>query len=555
MFLTACVLAQESTHCPTWYHYNSSSGRCECGNRLSGGSLCVDSGKVYLRIDYCMTLENLSNMSIAGDCHRGHFNRHKMIRGIFGLLPNDSSQLTEAQCKPNHRQGLLCAKCTDGYGVSVTSLTPKCVECTFTPVAAVLLYLLIELLPITIFFTLIVIFRINILSGPLMGYFIFCQAFATVTNQLFEIYSSLLNHASAFAKVLLYSSYVLSSIWALCSFNILPPICISARISLMDAVAMKYILVIYPLVLVPITYFLIELHAHNFKPVVFLCRPFSSCLRRVNLNLSINDSIIHAYATLFFLSFAVLNYISFKLLNLIDLIREDGTVIKHRLHLNPTVTGYTLTHVPYLVIAYGALIFLGILPAILLCLYPIGKFRNTLERIIGQRKRIILNTFVETLHSCYKDGLNGTRDYRSSLGIIMLVTIVVVFVNAHDTGHYTLGSYLIMGCLLMVTAFIVAYVRPCKTFIGNLSLSFHTVISCSSCAQLIVWMGTNISMDVTVMANVFAVINFLPHFLIAMWIGYKALHKMMVGKNLCERIGHTLLPQRLINLRGYNSLH
>ena len=554
VLLRACVLAHEDTYCPTWYHYNSSIGKCECGNHLSGGTLCVDPGQVYLRISYCMTLDNLSNMSIAGNCHHCHFNRHKMIRGIFGLLPNDSSQLIEAQCTPNHRQGLLCAKCTEGYGASVTSLTPKCVECTFSPIAAVLLYLLIELLPITVFFTFIVIFRINILSGPLMGYFIFCQAYAAVTNQLFEIYSTLLIHASVYAKVLLYSSYVLSSTWALCSFNILPPICISARISLMDAVAMKYVRVAYPLVLVPITYFLIELHARNFKPVVSLCRPFSSCLRKVNLSLSTNDSIIHAYATLYFLSFAALNYISFKLLSITDLIREDGTVLKHRLQLDPTVTGYTSTHAPYIVIAYGTLVLLGMIPAILLCLYPIGRFRNTLECVISQRKIIMLNTFVETLYSCYKDGLNGTRDYRYSLGIFMLLTIVLVTVNAHWTGHYTLYTYIIVACLLMAITLIVAYVRPCKTFLGNLSLSFHTFIPCLSCVELIVWMGNITSVDIKVLVNVFAVINFLPHFLVALWIGHKALHKIAVRHNLRERIGHILLPQRMVNLRNYNRL-
>ena len=555
VLLSAWALAQEDTYCPTWYHYNSSIGKCECGDHLSGGTLCVDPGQVYLRIDYCMTLDNLSNMSIAGNCHHCHFNRHKMIRGMFGLLPNDSSQLIGAQCTPNHRQGLLCTKCTEGYGASVTSLTPKCVECTFSPIAAVLLYLLIELLPITVFFTFIVIFRINILSGPLSGYFIFCQAYAAVTNQLFEMYSTLLIHASVYAKFLLYSSYVLSSIWALCSFNILPPLCMSARISLMNAVAMKYVRVAYPLVLVPTTYCLIELHARNFKPVVFLCRPFSSCLRKVNLNLSTNDSIIHAYATLYFLSFAALNYISFKLLNIIDLIREDGTVLKHRLQLDPTVTGYTSTHAPYIVIAYVTLTFLGMIPAILLCLYPIGKFRNTLECVISQRKMIMLNTFVETLHSCYKNGLNGTRDYRSFLGIIMLLTIVLVTFNAQDTGHYTLNTYIIMACLLMAVTLIVAYVRPCKTFLGNLSLSFHTLIPCLSCVELIVWMGNITRVDIKVMVNVFAVINFLPHFLVALWIGHKALHKVASRYNLSERIGHTLLPHRMVNLRDYNRLH
>ena len=119
----ALVQGNTSTLCPTGYNYNKSISRCECSPYLSDGVLCIDPGHAYLRIDYCMTLESLSNMSIAGNCHRGHYNHHQMIRGVYGLLPNDSSKLTDAQCKPNNRHGLLCAKCIDGYGVAVTSLS------------------------------------------------------------------------------------------------------------------------------------------------------------------------------------------------------------------------------------------------------------------------------------------------------------------------------------------------------------------------------------------------------------------------------------------------
>ena len=371
----ANALVQENSICPTWYKYKTLTGQCECTDNLSGGLLCKDPGKVYLRIDYCMTLDNHTNLLIAGACHRGHYNSRDMIRGIYGLLPNDSTLLRESQCEPNNREGLLCSKCIDGYGVAVTSLTPKCVECTLTVLPAVLLYMLIELLPLTIFFVAIVIFRINITSGPLSGYFIYCQAYAAVTNQYFELYSSILNNSSSFTKGLLYISYALSSLWALCSFNILPPLCISQNISLKDAITLKYIRVVYPLVLVAFTYFLIELHAHNFKPVVYLWKPFDVCLGKLNLNITANDSIIHAYATLFLLSFAVLNFIAFQLMNMTDLIiLENAKPVDHRLVVDPTIVGYSSTHAPYVAVTFGILLCVGIFPALLLCLYPFGIF-------------------------------------------------------------------------------------------------------------------------------------------------------------------------------------
>ena len=557
----ANALVQENSICPTWYEYKTSTGQCECTDNLSGGLLCKDPGKVYLRIDYCMTLDNHTNLLTAGSCHRGHYNSRDMIRGIYGLLPNDSTLLRESQCEPNNREGLLCSKCIDGYGVAVTSLTPKCVKCTLSVLPAALLYVLIELLPLTIFFVAIVIFHINITSGPLSGYFIYCQTYAAVTNQHFELYSSILNNSSSFTKGLLYISYALSSLWALCSFNILPPLCISQKISLKDAITLKYIRVVYPLVLVAFTYFLIELHAYNFKPVVYLWKPFSACFRRLNLNITANDSIIHAYATLFLLSFAVLNFIAFMLMNRTDLTMENNKPVDHRLVVDPTIVGYSSTHAPYVVVTFGILLCVGIFPAILLCLYPFGIFRNALESIIGQRSRIALNIFVETLLSCYKDGLQGTRDYRSTLGIMLLVTIGLVLYNAHDTGHWALSAYVIAGCILLVTAITIAYVQPLKAPLANLSLCFHAGLAGILCIYLIVWMGSDVIVDVHTIADTFAALNFIPHLLITLWIVYKALSQIQQfrslvirGISLFRRIGQHMLPQRLINLRSYSSL-
>ena len=549
--MAVCVLAQETPLCPTWYTYNASTHKCECGTILNGGLLCKEPGQAYLRIDYCMTLDNSSKMPVAGVCHRGSYNHHHVLRGVYVLLPNDSSQLTKSQCEPNKRKGLLCAECADGYGVSVTSLTPKCVKCTYSAFSAVVIYILIELLPITLFFIIIVIFRINICSGPLLGYFIYCQTYAAASNQLFEIHNYLLNSASPFVKGLLYVSYTFSSLWALCSFNILPPLCISTKISFMDALLMKYSRVLYPLLLVPVTYSLIELHARNFRPVVYLWKPFGFCLSQ---NINTNDSIIHAYATLFLLSVAVLNFISFKLLALTDIIREDASILHHRVITNPTITGYTFKHAPYIAASFLMLITFGLVPAILLSLYPIGRFRNALEYAIGQRWSITLNIFCDTLHSCYNDGLNGTRDCRSLLGALLLLAMTMVLLNAHLTGHYTLGTYLIYAGFLLVMSLLIAYIRPCKTYLANISLSFHTALSSIICFQILLWMQNNLVLNTSEMVNIFALLNFLPHLLVSLWLGCKLFKTEAMrcvlrrGQSMC---GYGQIPQGLTTMIGY----
>lgn len=559
-----CALCQEEDLCPAWYRYNISTGKCECTYTFSGAILCQDPGRVYLRIDLCMGLDNHTNMLATGVCHRAHYNKKHMINGVYGLLPNDSSQIVESQCTPNKRKGFLCAKCIDGHGISVTSLSPNCVRCNLSLIPAIFLYLLIELLPMTILFVIIVVFHINISVGPLLGYFIYCQAYTVTTNDYSELHKSVWQHSNMCERVILYISYTLSAIWALCPFNILPSLCISPKISILDAIAMKYIRVFYPLVLTLFTYFLIELYTRNFKPVVCLWRLVHACFSRVNITIDTNDSIIHAYATLYLLSFAVLNYISFGLLNVSVIVQEDTTPIKGRLLKYPLLSSYSTQHIPYALASYVILFCFGIIPALLLGLYPFKLFQRALECMISQRRRITLNIFVETIHSFYKDGLNGTRDYRSTSGLLLFTTIVLSVYSAHNTGHWTVGMLIKVASTLLLIAIIVAYVQPFQSLLANISMSFHTFLSAVMCNVLALWMeSVEHSIDPKTISTAFAVINFIPHFLVTLWIAYKILSQNNKIRNVFtrgltfpRRIRQylTTLPRRLISLERYENL-
>ena len=516
------VLAQEEPPCPTWQTYSYKLHKCVCRDNLSGAIICDESGDVYLRLDFCMTLDTHNNMTVAGICHRGSYKNNQTFRGVFRLLPNSSDQLAEVQCEPNNREGLLCAKCTHGYGVPITSLTPKCMECTAYPIfLAALLYLLIELLPITVFFLLIVIFRVSIFSGPLIGYFIFCQAYTTISNDLFELYTYLLDSSSQPIRHLLNVSYVLSSIWALGALNILPPVCISPKMTFLDAITLKYVRVLYPLFLVPFTFFLIKLHGRNVRLIVCLWRPFGACLRKLNQNIDTNDSIIHAYATLFSLSFGILNYLTYKLMDLATLAYEQRAPLKRRLLSDPLIRAYSNGHAPYLAVAYAMFIFFGVVPSVLALLYPFGRFRNTLERCLSYRKRIMLGIFFDTLHGNFKNGLNGTRDYRVLLGAVMMLTGVVVLFNSHNTSRYNLSLYLALGSILMLVSLGIAYIQPFKTYLANLSMSFHTAISSTMCILLVAWMQPLQIADNETATWMFATLAFLPHLMVFMWLLYR----------------------------------
>ena len=74
--------------------------------------------------------------------------------------------------------------------------------------------------------------RLNITSGPLLGYVLFSQYFIFyIRNQIF-IYDYMQSHLSTFLKLLLYVSVTVSDLWSMNFFkNIMPPFCISDKIT------------------------------------------------------------------------------------------------------------------------------------------------------------------------------------------------------------------------------------------------------------------------------------------------------------------------------------
>ena len=92
----------------------------------------------------------------------------------------------------------------------------------------------------------------------------------------------------------------------------------------------------------------------------------------------------------------------------------------------PSIHVYSSEHIYFLVIVVTLMFFLGVCPTALLCIYSIKMFRRKFKNCCSHRIQIVLNTFVETFQGTFKDGLNGTRDYRvfQLCGVVSCVLII-----------------------------------------------------------------------------------------------------------------------------------
>ena len=515
------------TSCPTWHYYNNATGQCECGFRL----LCSSDGnQVDIGIDHCATSSGQEDDYYIGSCPFTH--TVNSTNRMYSEMPNNVSQLDEVMCGPYNRKGLLCGECKDGYGLAVYSSEMTCANCSGVwSRYGISLYLFLQFVPTTLIFLCFVVFRFNITSGPLLGYVLFCQiTIVAINNHYSFIYDYILYNVTSFLKVLLDLSMTVSQFWSLQFLKaIIPPFCISEKITGIHVNMLNFVPAIYPLVLVIISCILMELHARNYRIVEILWKPFKIILSKANITAVTSDAVFHAFSSFIFLSNISVLFTTYQMVHFVNVWNSTGHFQKKVVYTDPTAEWNT--SVPYVLIAAVVLLFFSLIPSLILCIYPTRLYRY-LSRFLSARKRLAITAFAEALHSCFKDGLNGTRDYRAMAGATLflppLLGAIIFFSVSFITSS---SSHIIKIVLWMILVCIVSYVKPCKSPVTNISLSFHmTMIGILMCLTFL-W-EFDLSVKTNTLELMFIVTFLSPHILVAVWAGY------VLTKHTLTRFGY-----------------
>ena len=226
--------------------------------------------------------------------------------------------------------------------------------------------------------------------------------------------------------------------------------------------------------------------------------------------------------------------------------------------------------VVYFVIVMSLLFFLGVVPSFLVLLYPIKIFRAKLEKCFSQRCQIGLNTFIETFQGPFKNGCNGTRDFRIVPGLVGCLVLMYTmssclqYVITHDSSYVLLG----LSAAMAVASVLCAYLRPCKSSTANPSLTFHCMWLAGFSMIISLW---NIAPSVQslMLMVLLGVCSPLPHILMAGWLVHMLDTKVLHLRRRCSacfkwfaagiplfgnRMNGELLPDRLINSHQYREM-
>ena len=558
--LVVVGVSSATSQCPTWFK-ETDNGSCECGPALGDVIKCDKSSEqVSIGLGYCMTHDDSS-----GELSIGYTNYDYMggQGRAYIALPSNITKLNDI-CAKNARKGFLCGECTGGFGVPINSLHMKCVECS--EFYAIGMYLLLVILPITIFFVLVVMFRLNFTSGPFLGYIIFCQLMISFVRKRQSLYQSVLEEMDVFGQTMVNILLSLSGIWwySVSVFWWIPPVCLSKRMNYLQMVSLDYVFVLYPLFLLTLTYVCIELHARNFRPVIYLWKPFHKCFVKVRRNWSASDSIIHAYATFFFLSFSSLATVSFDLLWATDVYSMNGTITRRVVVLDPTVERYSPQHLQYAVPAITLLLFLGFCPTLFLCLFSTRIFARCFR--FGPRTQLFLCTFTDAFQNCYKDGLNGTYDFRFFSSFPMFLHILVVLIAGFVEAPQR-DFWIVCGIIFFTFSCGIAYVKPYKSAYMNFSLSFHFIVIGVIADMLCLWFKES-AFSSHSLATILTFLISLPHlcaFFTLMWCILKrirltktviqfAIERILTAFHCTHEDLTSSLPDRLENSHAYQSL-
>ena len=529
---SSAVVSGDSSQgeCPVWFKRNEN-GSCECGSEL-GGEIRCDPYKqvVSIMAGCCMSFDNSSQELLVGFNNHQCFGQrvHNGFSAVYNDLPTDTAKLSEL-CSDRKRKGLLCGECMDKCGPSFNSLTLRCLECnTFH---AILMWLLIIFL-ITVFYVIVVIFRLNFTSGPMLGYTIFCHLFFAFFRSNLGLYYSLVTSMGSVSSIVLQVSMGMSAMWLYFAtvFHQLPDTCLTPHMTSLQVFCMEYIFVLYPLFLLIVTYVCIELHARNFRLVVYLWKPFHKCFAKVRRNWSTSDSIIHAYTTFFFLSLSILVFLCFNVLYTTNVYNVNGTVSMVVLVYEPTMKSFSPQHLPYAIIAIALLVLLGFCPTLFLCLYSTRLFTRRFR--LSPRKQLLLHTFADAFQYCYKDGMNGTYDFRflSPVPLFSYFTLMLFSIHVGNMKVH-LPHMLICSALFLVLSIAIAYVKPYKSGYMNFSLSFHTAIIGFGNCMAALWLEGHV-FSTQIVAQVVTFLIALPHLFALMTAVCYILNRIRLTKTM-----------------------
>jgi len=501
--VSACIVFVDGSDCT-----NDTVGFCPPGIcRVNSSCSCHCDHRSYQGVDTCdlkFCQSSISPIFWAGYVDDKHIGNDSYF--LTGYCPggfcssinaiySHYEDLDEKICRPQSRTGILCGKCINGTSVYSTGYSPRCGKCgnlKHGKYFGIFQFFLYEILPLTIFFILLVLFNFSLTSGPLVGFIFYSQVLHSVAayNNQFR-----LNTENPIPVVLFYS------IWNLDFFElVLPPYCLVENWSTFDVFVFHYVSAVTPLVLIIIVVLVVNYGNLLCIPVHFIRKKFGHWIprpkhlllknsqKRFLLNLKYkffnpDSKLTHGIVAVLVLSYAKFVSLSFILLgpafslylnwptNIPAEFQRDSL----RPFLDGTITYFGEVHRRY-AIPSVIIIFLSFMPPTILLARPFLLRFNRIETVLRRWLPLTkIDLFLNEFYHCYRPKFRWYASMYFYYRILLFATSTFPLLSQ----QFALQQLL---CVLFLVVHCIAqpYNKSLYNYIDGILLG---VLLCLSCLQ------------------------------------------------------------------------
>ena len=436
--------------CSTWSYCRN--GTCECLNIPNYILNCDSLGQIRSILTCnCITYNEITSTLEIGSCIYNCNPKKKTISSYFYLLSN-ASDWNEIICGRFNRKGTLCGECKDGFYTAAYSYDLTCIKCTNTA-SNWLKFVLIAFLPLTVFYCVVLVFRINVHSTYLQGYVLYSQAVTVI--YLARNLIIMVKEDHLWFKYIIYSTGTLYGIWNLDFFRFFSAdICLQT--GSLATVSLELVVAMYPLLLIFITYGMILMYDRKLYVIVMVWRPFKAFFSLFERNWDFKSSLIDAFSTFFFLlSIKCMSTCADFLLpvRVYQVVSPLHIHTEYRLYYDASISYFGPRHLPYAILALAVFFIVGLLPTLLLLLFSF-KFCQRVLVIFPPTWKIYMHTFVDAIQGFYKDGTEtGTHDYRWFAGLIFgarIMFIIMYGVMLNECFFVAVSAFLVLFSIVFV---------------------------------------------------------------------------------------------------------
>ena len=484
-------VSSRGDECPPWftldYTNDSLFPQCVCSQAMSSFITCNQRERTsYIKVGHCAF--QVTNDTVVTTCPYV-FPQHLIHNGHI-RLPQNLTHLNTFMCGHLTRElgSPLCGRCTNGTGPSIYSFGSQCASCS---ILNMLYYLLLQYAPVTVIFLVIIVLRITLVSPPIVHFVLYCNIVHVILKRhmaFYFLYASSNTHVATVIRVLL----ILNS---LCTFDPLyffsPPLCISQHIHEVYIPFLETMAALYPFTLLLMTYILIELYARDCKIIVIMWKVIYHKCGYLFEPWNSDKSIIQVFATLFLLSFMKFVGIVNTILLVEYVLNVNNQMLAKALFVDPTVPLFSRMYLSLVILSAVILVFFILPPVLVLLLFPTTCFMKV-STYLKTRWVLGLKIFTDTFYGSYKDGTNGTRDFRQVSGIIFLIWVIqeaVLYAILALTSNITVFTWIIYPVPLTVftaSSMTCAVFQPYKHRAANISGTIIPIIFIITGGMLII---------------------------------------------------------------------